>query len=66
MEEEYGCIQGVTGKQAWQDVQLTYEGPLTWIAFRENFLTLKDNVEDATDDEACHILIKQIPEILCK
>ena len=68
-EEEYGCIHGVTGKQAWQDVQLTYEGPLTWIAFKrfwENFLTLKDNVEDATDDEAYHILIKQIPEFLRK
>ena len=50
-------------------MQLTYEGPLTWIAFKgfwENFLTLKDNVEDATDDEAYHILIKQIPEFLRK
>ena len=59
----------MTGKQAWQDVQLTYEGPRTWIAFKgfwENFLTLKDNVEDATDDEAYHILIKQIPEFLRK
>ena len=35
LEEEYGLIQGVTGKQAWQDVQLTYEGPLTWVAFKE-------------------------------
>ena len=54
LEEEYGRVQGLTGRQAWQDVQLTYEGPLTWIAFKgfwENFLTLKDNVEDATDDK---------------
>ena len=69
LEEEDGRIQGVTGKQAWQDVQLTYEGPLTWIAFQgfwENFLRLKNNVEDAMDDEASHILIKQIPEFLRK
>ena len=64
LEGEDGRIQGVTGKQGWQDVQLTYEGPLTWIAikgFWENLLTLKDNVEDATDEEAYHI-----PEFLRK
>ena len=69
LEEEYRRIQGVTGKQAWQDMQLTYEGPLTWIAYKgfwENFLTLKDNVEDATDDEAYHILIKQIPDFFAQ
>ena len=50
-------------------MQLPYEGPLTWIALKGiwgNFWTLKDNVEDATDDEAYHILLKQIPEFLTK
>ena len=36
------------------------------MGFWENFLTLEDNVEDATDDEAYHILIKQILEFLHK
>ena len=69
LEAEYGVDRGVSNKQIWQEVTLNYEGQLTWNAFYEfweHFLTLKENVEDATEEDSYYILIKQIPEPLRK
>ena len=51
LEAEYGVDRGFSNKQIWQEVTLNYEGPLTWNAFYdfwEHFLTLKENVDDAS------------------
>ena len=61
--------RGVSNKQTWQEVTLEYEGQFTWNAFHEfweHFLTLKENVDDATEEDSYYILIKQIPKPLRK